>query len=132
MEIPIFMWVFNCTSNLMCEKHGYCEKLVQCDFIRLFVANSYCWQCVMSNTLLDKFQFLYEPILKTIEKITTEQGWYHKTIDSANGLMRNIRFYLNCSIECLCIHLGLQQTIKHHVTGKIHGYQWCIQQHRTS
>ena len=40
--------------------------------------------------VLEEVKLLYDPILKTLEKITTEKGWDHKTIDSAHGLLRNI------------------------------------------
>ena len=33
---------------------------------------------------------LYEPILQTLETITLEKGWDCKTIDLANGLLKNI------------------------------------------
>ena len=50
--MPIFTWVFNSTHDLMCEKCGYCENLVQCNFVAIFTVNSYCWQCVMTITYL--------------------------------------------------------------------------------
>ena len=41
---------------------------------------------VQKHIVLEEIQLLYDPILKTLEKITTEKGWDCKTIDLANGL----------------------------------------------
>ena len=40
--------------------------------------------------VLEEVQLLYEPILQTLETITSEKGWDRKTVDSANGLLKNI------------------------------------------
>ena len=40
--------------------------------------------------VLEKLKLLYDPILKTLEKITIEKGRDRKTIDSAHGLLKNI------------------------------------------
>ena len=40
--------------------------------------------------VLEELKLLHDPILKTLEKITTEKGWDCKTIDSACGLLKNI------------------------------------------
>ena len=45
---------------------------------------------VERHIVLEEVKLLYDPILKTLEKITTEKGWDHKSIDSAFGLLKNI------------------------------------------
>ena len=40
--------------------------------------------------VLEEVQLLYEPILQTLDTITSEKGWDHKTVDLANGLLKNI------------------------------------------
>ena len=40
--------------------------------------------------VLEEVQVLYEPILQTFETIISDKGWDCKTVDSANGLLKNI------------------------------------------
>ena len=40
--------------------------------------------------VLEEVQLLYEPILQTLETITSEKGWERKAVDSANSLLKNI------------------------------------------
>ena len=40
--------------------------------------------------VLVQVQVLYEPLLQTLKTITLEKGWECKTVDLANGLLRNI------------------------------------------
>ena len=42
------------------------------------------------HVVLEEVQVLYEPILQTFETIISDKGWDHKTVDSANGLLKNI------------------------------------------
>ena len=45
---------------------------------------------IQRHVVLEEVQLLYEPILQTLETITLEKGWDRKTIDLANGLLKNI------------------------------------------
>ena len=45
---------------------------------------------IQRHVVLEEVQLLYEPILQTLETITSEKGWEHKTEDSANDLLKNI------------------------------------------
>ena len=40
--------------------------------------------------VLGEVQVLYEPLLQTLETITLEKGWECKTVNLANGVLRNI------------------------------------------
>ena len=40
------------------------------------------------HVVLEEVQLLYEPILQTLDTITSEKGWDHKTVDLANGLLK--------------------------------------------
>ena len=40
--------------------------------------------------VLEEVQVLYEPILQTFETIIFDKGWDCKTVDSVNGLLKNI------------------------------------------
>ena len=40
--------------------------------------------------VLEEVQLLYEPIIQTLDTITSEKGWDHKTVDLANSLLKNI------------------------------------------
>ena len=42
------------------------------------------------HVVLEEFQVLHEPILQTFETIISDKGWDCKTVDSANGLLKNI------------------------------------------
>ena len=59
------------------------------------------------HVVLEEVQVLYEPILQTFETIISDKGWDHKTVDSANGLLKkisqNLHFLWHCM--CVCIHL---------------------------
>ena len=45
---------------------------------------------IQRHVVLEEVQLLYEPILQTLDTITSEKGWDHKTVDLANGLLKNI------------------------------------------
>ena len=45
---------------------------------------------IQRHVVLEEAQLLYEPILQTLETITSEKGWDRKTVDSAYGLLKNI------------------------------------------
>ena len=42
------------------------------------------------HVILEEIQVLYEPILRTLEKITSDWGWGCKTVDTAYSLLKNI------------------------------------------
>ena len=63
-----------------------CDRKINTTKIKVFCETRW----VERYIVLEEVQLLYDPILKTLEKITTEKGWNRKTIDSAHGLLRNI------------------------------------------
>ena len=63
-----------------------CDRKINTTKIKVFCETRW----VERYIVLEEVKLLYDPILKTLEKITTEKGWDHKTIDSAHGLLRNI------------------------------------------
>ena len=42
------------------------------------------------HVVLEEVQVMYEPILQTFETTISDKGWDLKTVDSANGLLKNI------------------------------------------
>ena len=46
---------------------------------------------IQRHVVLEEVQLLYEPILQTLDTITSEKGWDHKTVDLANGLLKTLR-----------------------------------------
>ena len=42
------------------------------------------------HVVLEEVQILYEPLLQTLETITLHKGWERKSVDVANGLLKNI------------------------------------------
>ena len=45
---------------------------------------------IQRHVVLEEVQLLYEPILKTLEKISSEKRWDCKTMDQAHGLTKNL------------------------------------------
>ena len=40
--------------------------------------------------VMQEILMLYEPLLKILEKITTERGWDNKSTDSSHGLTKSL------------------------------------------
>ena len=45
---------------------------------------------IQRHVVLEEIHMLYEPLLKTLEKITTGRGWDNKATDSAHSLMKSL------------------------------------------
>ena len=72
---------------------------------------------IQRHVVLEEVQLLYEPILQTLDTITSEKGWDHKTVDLANGLLKNIYgIYISCGIKCVFIHSRLHKAVKFNAT----------------
>ena len=95
-----------------------CDRKINTTKIKVFCETRWVeWYIV-----LEEVKLLYDPILKTLEKITTEKGWDHKTIDRAHGLLRNIT-------DSAFIYFRIYQTSQHNVTRYIYGCDCCLQAH---
>ena len=59
---------------------------------------------VERHIVLEEVKLLYDPILKTLEKVTIEKEWDHKYIDSAFGLARGGGEFLVSGISSIWCH----------------------------
>ena len=72
---------------------------------------------IQRHVVLEEVQLLYEPILQTLDTITSEKGWDHKTVDLANGLLKNItESTFLVAIKCVFIHSRLHKAVKFNAT----------------
>ena len=61
------------------------------------------------HVVLEEVQLLYEPILKTLEKISSEKGWDRKTMDQAHVLTKNLtESTFLVALRVVHTHLALQ------------------------
>ena len=60
---------------------------------------------IQKRVVLAEIHMLYEPLLKTLEKITTERGWDNKATGSAHSLMKSLTdpTFLVALNMCSCV-----------------------------
>ena len=73
------------------------------------------------HVVLEEVQLLYEPFLKTLEKISSDKGWDRKTMDQAYVLTKNLTESTFLVALRVCAHTWLYKTTKCNVTRYIYG-----------